>query len=65
MNVGPAQPAGDPGPPLISTQALVLLLITGLAIAAAIAWPPVGAAIAVGVAVLAVLIVATRPSPER
>ncbi|MGE0251058.1 MAG: hypothetical protein AB7R33_17075 [Thermoleophilia bacterium] len=43
----------------------MLLLITGLAIAAAIAWPPVGAAIAVGVAVLAVLIVATRPSPER
>lgn len=60
MNVGPQQPSNDPRAPLISMQALVLLLITGLVIAAAIAWPNVGTAIAVGVAVLAVLIVATR-----
>jgi hypothetical protein len=50
----------NPKSPLISTEALLLLLITGLAIGAAIAWPGVGTGIAVGVAVLAVLIVVTR-----
>lgn len=64
MTVGPPapppQPSGNPRPPLISTEALLLLLITGLVIGVAIAWPNVGTGIAVGVAVLAVLIVATR-----
>lgn len=62
MNVSPPPPSSDPRAPMISTQALLLLVITGLVIAVAIAWPNVGTAITVGVAVLAVLIVMTRPS---
>jgi hypothetical protein len=50
---------------LLSTHALLLLVTTGLVIAAAIAWPQVGVAVTVGVAVLAVLLVITRPSSRE
>ncbi len=45
---------------ILSVETLILLLITGLVIAIAVKWPLIGAGIAVGAAVLAVLIVATR-----
>lgn len=53
----PQPPAGGPQQPISVETVLLLLLITGLATAAAINWPNVGAGIAVGAAVLAVLLV--------
>jgi hypothetical protein len=65
MDRSPSQPSGDSRAPLLSTHALLLLVTTGLVIAAAIAWPQVGVAVTVGVAVLAVLLVITRPSSRE
>lgn len=56
----PADPNHTNPGPLLSLEALVLLTITGLVILAAIQWPAVGTAIAIGAAVLAVLVVLVR-----
>lgn len=64
MTVNPEPPPVTPSPgsrpPLFSFEALVIMLIVGLAVAAAIVWPSAAIGITVGVAVLAVLIVATQ-----
>ena len=58
----PAQNPGNPQPwrPILPIEGLVILLVGGLAVAAAIAWPPVGVAVGIGIAVIGALVVLTR-----